>query len=442
MSVALSIAVEQGAATEHDVTQVKLRETPDGHWILAFRFPEPQKAVVFRQAPEPYRGGRWTSLTEGVAVETVGQTDIMLFEHPATDAMFEIEPRTTSLSKAYTPFLAFTDGGWGVLEGQFRVSSATDRAEVESFDGDGESWPGELLDYSLTIESPRRIFDSGDGGVQSGENYVGFVDSGLPAWIRDQLDGDLAAIFAELSTEWGLTLPEPVEVLFVFDGSEQPGLHQTGGAIGRQLALQVSGDALLEPDASILDYFRWFLAHESAHAYQNAAGMRGVPPAHAWMQEGAANTMSHRIGGRLSENREKFLEQVYGRAFADCTAYLDTGEPLAAAFKSGRFDAYYACGDLIALVTEAGLDGGDIFDLWRAFLAKSNAAGAPEIAPELFFSVARERGLADDTAKQLEALVFEPVSDPSGTLRELLEQSGLEPRFDQKGKLQSLAVPR
>jgi len=66
------------------------------------------------------------------------------------------------------------------------------------------------------------------------------------------------------------------------------------------LALQVSGEALLEPDASIIDVFRWFLTHESAHVYQNAAGMDGVPPADAWMHEGVANFMAHRIGGPLA----------------------------------------------------------------------------------------------------------------------------------------------
>ncbi|MDX1569024.1 MAG: hypothetical protein R3200_00970 [Xanthomonadales bacterium] len=463
MGLVLATAAVLVTASEQAVTEVKLREMPDGRWIVAFRFPEPQRAVVFRQAPEPYRAGHWTSLTEGVALETVGQTDVMLFEPPARQAVFEIEPHTTSLAKAYTPFLAFTDGGWGVLEGQFRVSSATGRAEVAAFEGNGESWPGDLFDYTLTIESERSLFHGGawadgslelspegdgsyvyvgDARVETSENYVGFIDRGLPAWIRDQLDDDLTAIFAELSTEWGFTLPEPVEVLFVFDGAEHPGLAQTGGALGQQLALQVSGDALLEPDASILAYFRWFLAHESAHVYQNAAGMPGVPAAHAWMQEGVANTMAHRISGRLAEDRKDFLGEVYGRAFADCVAYLDTGAPLAAAIQTGRFDAYYACGDLIALVTEAGLAEGDIFEFWRAFLETSEAEEVAEIAPDHYFRLARSRGLAEGTARRLEALVFEPVSHPYATLRELLETAGLAPRFDEEGKLESLDLPR
>lgn len=442
---------------------VTLEETAEGHWVVAFRFAEPQRAVVFRQAPEPYRAGDWASRTSGVAVETIGQVDAMIFETPGTEAVFEITPHTASLPKAYTPFLAFTDGGWGVLEGQFRVSSAADRAAIEAFGGNGESWEGALLDYTLTLESPRRIFHNGewvegaltrtpesdgtyayvgDAAVQNGENYVGFVDRGLPAWIREQLDADLAAIFGELSKEWGLTLTDRAEVLFVFDGADHPGLQQTGGAIGRQLALQVSGDALLEPNTSIIDYFRWFLAHESAHLYQIAAGMDGVPSAHAWMHEGVANTMAHRIGARLAGDPEAFLREVYGRAFEDCAGYLETGAPLVEAAQTGRFDAYYACGDLIALVTEAQLDEGDIFDFWKRFLAETTAGGDAEISVDRYFRMAREAGLGDADVERLRNLVDEPVPEPRATLRELLEAAALEPRFDEAGALESLALPR
>ena len=38
-------------------TEIDLRETAEGRWLVEFTFPEPQRAVVFRQAPEPYRGG-------------------------------------------------------------------------------------------------------------------------------------------------------------------------------------------------------------------------------------------------------------------------------------------------------------------------------------------------------------------------------------------------
>lgn len=449
-------------AQEEPATEIVLRETADGRWIVDFRFPEPQRAVVFRQAPEPYRAAGWTSKTEGVEVVTIGQMDVMLFDAPGREATFEIEPYTVSPAKAYTPFLAFTDSSWGVLEGQFRLSSASSRAAVEAFDGSGEDWDGPLLDYTLVIDSPRRIFHDGEwvegalrlepegdgtyvyvGGaeIQRGENFVGFVDGGLPEWIRTQLHEDLVVIFDALSAEWQLTLSEPVEILFVLDGTDEPGLHQTGGALGRQIALQVSGDALLEPDTSIADFFRWFLTHESVHVFQGAAGMPRVAPQQAWMHEGAANTMAHRIAGRLAGDREAFLREVYGRAFADCVDYLETGNALEAAFETGRFGAYYACGDFIALLTEAWLADGDIFDFWKQFLSEAAARGDDELSVERYFELATKAGLSEQQVVPLRALIDAPVVDPRERLTQLLEAAGLEPVFDSDGRLDSLALP-
>ena len=465
ISALLSVALTacRVLADTQPVTTVALEQTADARWIVTFEFPEPQRAVVFRQAPSPYRGGAWTSLTDGVEVETIGEVDAMIFETPGTVARFEIEPRTISLRKAYTPFLSFTDGGWGVLEGQFRISSAASRDAIEAFEGNGETWDGALLDYTLTITSPNRIYHGGawadgvltrtpdgDGvyvyvgkaAVESSPNYVGFIDRGLPEWIRSQLDDDLAAIFGQLSDEWGLVLGERVEVLFVFDGADHEGLSQTAGSIGRQLALQVSGDALLDPDTSIVDYFRWFLTHEGAHVFQAEAGMTGVPSAHAWMHEGVANTMAHRIGARLAGDPENFLREVYGRAFDDCAGYLEAGAPLVEAVQTGQFDAYYACGDLIALVTEAWLDEGDIFDFWKRFLAETAAAGDEEISVDRYFRMAGEAGLSERQVQRLRAFVNEPVSEPRDTLRQLLEAASLAPRFDDSGKLVQLTLPQ
>jgi hypothetical protein len=443
-------------------TQVHLKETDEGKWLVTFQFPESQSVVVFRQSPEPYRASGWTALSEGVEVVTIGQTDVMLFAQPSRTATFEIAPYTVSLEKAYTPFLAFTDGSWGVLEGQFRVSSAPDRQTIETFDGNGESWNGEQLDYTLTVESPRRIFHNGewaegtlrtqpqgdgsyiyvgDAAIQRSDNFVGFIDDGLPEWVRNQLDSDLSTIFGELSTEWGLTLDEPVEILFVFDGATSPGLSQTGGAIKRQIALQVSGQALLEPDPTIADFFRWFLTHESVHVYQAAAGMRDIPSEHAWMHEGVANTMAHRIGARLASDKEAFLNEVYPTAFADCVDYLKGGAPLSEALKTGQFGAYYGCGDLISLITEAELDEGDIFDFWKRFLAEARTQYDGAISIDLYFQLAKEAGLSEDTARQLRAFVEQPVSQPQMILSAMLKRAGLAPQFNHDGKLQSLELP-
>lgn len=441
---------------------VTLMETANT-WQVSFEFAEPQEFIVFRQAPVPYRAGDWRSVTPGVEVQQIGSLDVIVFDQPASEARFDIVPQTRNLPKAYTPFLQFSDGsGWGVLEGQFRVSSASSLDELQAFEGNADSWPAPILDYDLKVQTDLPIYRDGKaiedtltlrpegdgkyiyvgaGEIEAGENYFGVVDQGLPNWITASLDEDLALIFGALSEEWQLSLPSPAEILFVFDGAENPGLSQTGGALGNQLALQVSGEALLEPDDSILDYFRWFLAHESAHLFQSAAGMDDLPSEHAWMHEGGANTMAHRIGGRIAHDREAFLTEVYGRALTDCSAYLETGAPLVDALQTGQFYIYYACGDLMGLITEAALAEGDIFSFWRGFLdaAKAEADGA--ISAELYLRHAADSGVSDEVVSWLRTMIYEPVPAPRETILAALEQAGLDPVLSENGDLWLAGLP-
>ena len=388
--------------------------------------------------------------------------DVMVFETPGTKASFELEPYTATLLKAYEPFISFSDGAWGVLEGQFRAAPVDDLMSILMHDGNGETWPIESFDYVLTVISDRDVFHEGEnvkqplelktegdgiylyvgnGAPVTGENFAGFIDVGLPDWIKSQLDSDLAIIFGQLSDEWKLDLPQRAEIIFAFGGAEEPGLSQTGGAIKNQLSLNVAGDALLEPDASITDFFRWFLTHEAAHLYQIAAGMKDQPREHGWLHEGVANTMAHRIGGRIASNEEAFLGEVYGAAFSDCAAYLAEGDALVEAVNKGRYDAYYACGDFIALITEAELKEGDIFDFWRTFLIRAKTEYDGAISAELYFDHARFNGVSEKTIEEMKALIFRPVARPKIALFNSLESARLSPVLDETGNLISLSLP-
>lgn len=109
----------QDPATPAAEVAIEVVENPDGTWDVTYRFAEPQSALVLSQAPVTYRD--WTPLTEGVAMWRIGGMEGFVFRQPASDAKFRIKPFSGDLPAAYTPFLAFSDGSYGVLSGQFRV---------------------------------------------------------------------------------------------------------------------------------------------------------------------------------------------------------------------------------------------------------------------------------------------------------------------------------
>jgi hypothetical protein len=157
---------------------------------------------------------------------------------------------------------------------------------------------------------------------------------------------------------------------------------------------------------------------------------------------GVANTMSHRIGARLSDDIDAFLSATYGAAFDDCTNYLKLGAPLVEALQTGAFDAYYACGDLIALITEAGVADGDIFDLWAGFLGEAATSHNGAITASRYFKYAERAGLQKDLRDALDALVNEPVANPEETLLTLLKDAGLSPEVGKDGRLTSISLPQ
>ena len=165
ISVALLAMVGCGSPEKTSAIEtpiVTLTETADRSWQVRFEFPEPQTHIVLRQAPEAYREGAWQPLSEGAELKKFGEADVIVLDAPSRSVAFEVSPRTKSVRKAYTPFLQFSDGGFGVLTGQFRFSLVDDREKLEVFEGNGETWPGELEAYTFHLVSERPIFHGGE----------------------------------------------------------------------------------------------------------------------------------------------------------------------------------------------------------------------------------------------------------------------------------------
>ena len=451
------LAQDQAELVEPPV-EIDVVEDDEGTWTVTYRFAEPQNALVLAQSPVTYR--EWEPLTDGVNMWRIGGMEGFAFAQPAQEASFRITAYSGDLPAAYTPFLSFSEGSYGVLSGQFRVKPISSLADAVSFTGTGESWSASVIASQVSIRSARPVMPSEDGTFTAnldgrdgtyvfvgdlppveGASFRGYVDPGLPAWLTDGFDSDLSVIFARLTEGWNYELPEKSPVFLVFTGYEQEGLHLTGGAIDNLLSLEMGGSDLAEPIPEIQTYVRWFIAHEAAHIFQQARGNPDVAISgaeHAWVHEGSANTFSYRIGAELSEDPQGFLTEVYAEEYRDCVSHLERA-PLVAAREMGNFRAYYACGDLIALATDAILPDHDLFDFWNALQDATLTVEGLDRA-RLYFHLLGELGADPDAIERLRAFVFEKPDNPAEFVQNVMEQVGLPITLDAEGEFAGITL--
>jgi hypothetical protein len=425
---------------------VTLTERADGLFEVTYRFTAPQSVLVFGQAPTSYRAGEWISETEDVAVKQVGQMDVLVFESPSNIATFRFPPHSENLPKAYTSFIAFTTGDWGVLTGQFRLKPADSLEALEAHPATVNEWETDALNLSLEIKSETPVWVGGQkhtdrvtltpqgddthafmGDLEplSGDSFIGFVDPDLPDWIGASFDQTLLDIFSYLSAGWGFELPQKSTLFFSFKGLESEGLDMTGGALdGGVLALEIGGNALETYSPDIFDYLQWFFAHEAAHLYQKAGGGEPDDSEHAWMHEGSANTMAYALTADSADDPNTFLLEVYTRAFDECVAYLEN-DPLSAAALNGAFNAYYACGDFMALMTDAALPDHSLYDFWNALKARAQISNDSKITSKQYFETLEALGADPARIADIRTLAFEPITDPAEELPRLLQAAGL-----------------
>ena len=438
---------------------ISVTETADGSWEVAYRFAEQQTALVLSQAPVTYR--EWTPLSEGVAMWRIGGMEGFAFREPASEARFRIKPFSGDLPAAYTPFLAFSDGSYGVLSGQFRVKPIASLADAVAFAKSAEEWPEPVMTSRISLTSARPVgskqggvhtefLSDGDGTIVyvgslapvEGDSFRGYIDPGLPAWLTGGFDADLATIFSMLAKGWGHGLKDKARVFMVFGGYQSKGLDLKGGAIDDLLTLQMSGADLADPTPEIRTYVRWFLAHEAAHIFQRELGNDAVlfsdNGGHAWVHEGSANAFAYRIGADLADNPDAYLAEVYASEYKDCVAHLEQA-PLVEARDRGNFRAYYACGDLIALATDAMLPEHDLYDFWNALQTASTQTVDTDRAA-LYFQVLEKLGAPADKVERLRAFVWQKPGDASGFVQTMMASVGLPIALNDEGAFTSITL--
>lgn len=426
----------------------------EGRYSVRYLFDEPQTALFFSRSGTDYRTASWQALDAGVTIERLQGFDALLFDRPRREARFEVTSRPDLSYDGYSHFIAFSDGAQALFTGQFELLPMETRSDILALEGQMSRFAGVQPTLGVRVVSDRRMVMHGervegdatevsrgsgsfvyigDGQIEYETSYVGILDNGLPQWIRDSFPGDLDFIFGELEAGWGFALPDRATLFFAFEGHERPGFSNKGGVAGNQLMIQSSGQALREENAYIRAYLLWFFAHEGVHLFQNVAPVALRDNSESWLHEGAANAMANGLLARQGEMTEAYLRNSVGRAHTLCLATLNDGA-LRGAGARNQFEAYYACGEFIALMSAAALPEHDLFDIWNHMQARA-AERDGYYGAELYFETLGELGMAPDAIAQLRRLALEPVEDPRHTLDALLVDFGLDPQFDERDQL-------
>ncbi|MGB3624278.1 MAG: hypothetical protein WA989_00520 [Henriciella sp.] len=441
---------------------VSVAPQEDGNWHVAYTFEEPQTALVFARSDNNYRSATWQLETEEARFGRVNDLDVIVFDDPAKEVSFSIVPVTSTLVADYTPFIPFGDGGLAIYEGQFALVPFESLEAVEEIEDGLPSVATEPLAMRIAISADTPIIVDGqpvegnlqheiagdgtyiylgDSEVEQFDSFTAILDASLPAWLGDRFAGDLQGIFAGLEALWGFELSEQATVFLASRGLTGKGMSNTGGALDNLLMMEVSGEALAEPDPNTLFYLQWFFAHEAVHLFQTDKDVTFASGEDAWIHEGAANTMAYNlIAAGLPDGGEKFLSSVYASAFEECVAALEAG-PLETVGEREAFSANYACGDLIALATDGYLKRKTLYQFWDRLILNAVSMDDTEINRTLYFTTMQLLGATRAERTRIRDIVEEDLDDPREALTELLKTAGLNPQFDADGTLVKLDWP-
>ena len=452
-------AVNRYALIESTGVTVTIEKQDDVRWLAHYVFETPQTAMLFSRSGGNYRTGSWTSIDDNVRLERLSGFDALLFAKPNTSARLTFVPYTQNVPKDYTPFIPFSDGGAAVFTGQFDLMPAADAAYIEALNGDIRKWEGKqprlgvrVLSKTPMIQNAKILNDEaidmtigggdyiyvGSAKITQGTDFIGVIDPGLPQWLSSRFDKDISNIFEGHRQMWGDGLKQKSMVLFSFRGYGTSGFTNKGGALGNMLALETSGDSLRTESEDTLNHFHWFFAHEAAHLFQNRAGVNLGDSHQAWITEGAANAMANNVLRHQNLADDAYILSEYAKEYEQCTLYVKT-QKLSEAAQNGQFKVLYACGDIIAQITDAVLKDHTLFEFWNVMLR--DAKEKTTYSAHDYFAAMQKLGAPESIIDGLRGFTDGKSEAPVMALQNLMKDSGLAPKFDGDGKLISLKLP-
>lgn len=442
--------------------KITLTQSKDFQWSVRYDFSSPQSAMFFWRSLGDYRTSSWIPISKGTHIERVGGLDTIWFDQPSRSAEFAISPHSDRIPSEYTPFMKFSDGGFGVFTGQFEVAVSPSKEKIEALNGQTNSWTELAMSTQVEIRSNQKLISNGqvytgfltsdlhegskyiyvgNGEIIESDNFIGVIDDGMPIWVSSQLDKNTPIIFNALSKLYQQSFDQKIELLYAFKGTNHSGFSNKGGIIGKNtMALESSGALFENENAQVIGAIQWTIAHEGAHLFQKARAASNNVQADYWIHEGGADlaTVYALMNAKLVNSKE--AAKKIRSAYELCTNFLQENL-LSDSVRNGN-QAHYHCGHLIGYLTDAALKKHNYFDFWQALTDNAEGKGTDkQYSAAIYFQTMLELGADKKIVEKIKMLTSKPVNNPNKTLAELMLKSGLKARFNNQDELVEFELP-
>jgi len=369
--------------------EVVVREDPGSDsWTVTYTFPEPVSGLWWTRTRNQFRADSWEA-EGGTAGETEGVTGARWGEYLAVDGdrdtfTLRFTTDTAYKEKDYELNLAFSEGSRLLYTGHLRVAAmARSEAGIERQDPLPMRW-------RLETASERGIFvgrASADGSMSVGDlndiyiyfgdlepvadaRVTAFIDPGMPTWMVEDTRAFVPEVFAYFAGATGANLNFAPTVFLSYIPGEEGMESYGGGGLFHQMQLGAMGQAWQAPTEARRKTWLWFLAHESFHMWNGQMFPTRGGAAEEWLSEGSASYFADRALRDLGHMDDAQFDAVM-REHASTCLHAVGDAPLRTAHVTGRYRAFYACGESLMFVTErqaeaAGSNLGAVFgDLFR-----------------------------------------------------------------------------
>lgn len=376
-------------------------------WRATFNSNLPVKELVFHRQVNRFRTKLWRSVTPGISISEQDGEEQIKAPSEFTTATFEFESYYEDTPKDYEFFQAFSDKSVVMYTGHLNACpkgldcDRPARFTLVPRPNEKGIVAGQVFNetYHWTDESGKGTYVYfGNLKPIVAAQLTALVDPKIPKWLRIRFNDLLPRLFSlyEKKTNQPLTFKPFV---FLSYSPEGEGNGSKGGTLPGliQLALNGKGWNQYDPD-SFIDLAR-FLAHESAHIWNGQLFRYGS--GEMWMHEGGADAFAYRALRDLKIVKADRFAEFQTDAFNECMNQLKD-RPLRQVTEDPNFTAFYRCGSIFALITEAAIQKKDpkldLFSFWHEVFEQAKLAGGVYTEQIYFEVLNRMSGEAETSA--------------------------------------------
>ncbi|MCF6226957.1 MAG: hypothetical protein L3J22_11750 [Xanthomonadales bacterium] len=355
---------------EVDITISK--NNASSQWVINYNFSENITAISFENTPYSFIKSDWSSRTDNAILDLSSLQ--VNFNKDARNFLLNLKGENDQFIRGfYTPFLNFSDGSNAIYIGHYLpskvkvgevwvdIADITLALTITASKSDNVLYAGlnEVKNLNISIPSTRQYAYIGNLVNNTHEKFNIILDPKLPSWIQTAY---LKAIpefynYYETTTLAKLSF-SPLFIVNFKPGSMQPRLD--GGAINKQIAINIVGDGWQQNPESNLNNVLSLLAHEMAHLWNNQH-WKLANNTQIWMQEGGANYFARNalLNFKYISN-EEYIEHFKKQA-GKCIKALN--EQSVDKLQS-RSDVYI-CGEVFYQLSASMIGATNNLDIWN-----------------------------------------------------------------------------